>query len=205
MRDIITKWWSLSLAGHKLRISPDVVKSLQLIWRSFRLNLWVPNLQMSYRDLITWQNTRIVALSMAAGWHTLLTHWPIEIRKFQRNFRKVIFQLILVIDGWSIACKIVLKWIPMDLTDAKSTLVQVMAWCHQATSHYLSQFWSRSLLPFGAIRPQWVNSSPPRRNGRHFADNLFRCIFMNEKFCILIKIPLKFVPKGLINNNPTLV
>ena len=25
---------------------------------------------------------------------------------------------------------------PMDLTDGKSTLVQVMAWYHQATSHY---------------------------------------------------------------------
>ena len=29
--------------------------------------------------------------------------------------------------------------------------------------------------------------------------------FMNEKFCILIKISLKFVPKGPIDNNPALV
>ena len=78
--------------------------------------------------------------------------------RFQRNFRKVIFQLILVIDGWNISCKIVLKWMPMDLTDGKSTLVQVMAWCHQATSHYLSQCWPKSLSPYGVIRPQWVNS-----------------------------------------------
>ena len=28
--------------------------------------------------------------------------------------------------------------------DYKSALVQVMAWCHQATSHYLSQCWPRS-------------------------------------------------------------
>ena len=27
------------------------------------------------------------------------------------------------------------------LTDDKSTLVHVMAWCRQATSHYLSQYW----------------------------------------------------------------
>ena len=76
--------------------------------------------------------------------------------RFQTNFRKVIFQLILVTDDWSISCKIVLKWMPMDLTDGKSTLEQVMAWCRQATSHYLSQCWPRSLLPYGAIRPQWV-------------------------------------------------
>ena len=29
----------------------------------------------------------------------------------------------------------------------------------------------------------------------------YRCIFVNEKFCILIKISLKFVPDGVINNN----
>ena len=53
---------------------------------------------------------------------------------------------------------------------------------------------------------QWyVNSSHPGQNGRHFADDIFSCIFVNEKFCILIKISLKFVPKGPIDNNPTLV
>ena len=35
----------------------------------------------------------------------------------------------------------------------------------------------------------------PEQNGQHFADNIFKCILMNEKYCILIKISLKFVPK----------
>ena len=35
-----------------------------------------------------------------------------------------------------------------------------------------------------------VNSSPTGQNGYHFADDIFKCIFMNEKFCILIKISL---------------
>ena len=50
-----------------------------------------------------------------------------------------------------------------------------------------------------------INSSPPGQNGCHFADDIFRCIFVNEKFCILIKISLKFIPKGAIYNNPALV
>ena len=54
---------------------------------------------------------------------------------------------------------IVLRWISLDLSDDKSTLVQVMAWCRQAKSHYLSQCWPRSLSPYGVIRPQWVNKS----------------------------------------------
>ena len=47
---------------------------------------------------------------------------------------------------------------PLNLTDDKSTLVQVMAWCRQATSHYLSQCWPRSMSPNGVTRPQWVKS-----------------------------------------------
>ena len=50
-----------------------------------------------------------------------------------------------------------------------------------------------------------VNSSPPGQNGRHFADDLFRCIFVNEHFRILNKITLKFVPSGLIDNNSALL
>ena len=50
-----------------------------------------------------------------------------------------------------------------------------------------------------------VNSSPLRQNSHLFADDIFRCIFVNEKFCILIKISLIFVPKGLIDKNPALV
>ena len=32
--------------------------------------------------------------------------------------------------------------------------------------------------------------------GHHLTDDTFKCIFMIENFCILIRIPLKFVPKG---------
>ena len=35
-----------------------------------------------------------------------------------------------------------------------------MAWCHQATSHYLNQWWPRSLPPYGVTRPQWIKSLP---------------------------------------------
>ena len=32
-----------------------------------------------------------------------------------------------------------------------------MAWYRQATSHYQSQCWTRSMTPYGDTRPQWVN------------------------------------------------
>ena len=37
----------------------------------------------------------------------------------------------------------------LRLTDDKSTLVQVMAWCRQATIHYLIQCWPRSMASLG--------------------------------------------------------
>ena len=86
--------------------------------------------------------------------------------KFQWNFRHVIFKQILVIDGWGIACEIAQIWMSLVFTDDQSTLVQVMAWCRQATSHYLNQCWPRSLSPYGVIRPQWVKALPPASSSR---------------------------------------
>ena len=143
--------------------------------------------------------------------------------------------------GWGISYEIVLKWMPLDLTDDKSTLVQVMAWCGQAPSHYLSQCWPRFMSPSGVTRPHivnwiltnifcaiWIktqkcsweqrhlkshllsdghcvqircaNTLRTRQNGRHFPDDIFKCIFLNENVWITIKISLKFVPKGPISN-----
>ena len=50
-----------------------------------------------------------------------------------------------------------------------------------------------------------INTLRPRQNGRHFPDDIFKCIFFNENVLISIKISLKFVPKRQINNIPALV
>ena len=65
-------------------------------------------------------------------------------------------KLISKIDGKGVACAIALELMPLNLTDYKPTLVQVMTWCHQAPSHYLSQCWPRSMTPCGVTGPQWV-------------------------------------------------
>ena len=73
-----------------------------------------------------------------------LTRWPLG--NLNEIFKCLIFQIISVIDGWGISCELALRWMSLNITDDKSTLVQVMAWCRQATSHYLSQCWPRSLV-----------------------------------------------------------
>ena len=74
-------------------------------------------------------------------------------------FWKFTFQpCFILIDIFKSSYDNVLRWMPQNLTDDKSTLAQVMAWCHQATSHYMNQCWPRSPTPYGVTRPHWVNS-----------------------------------------------
>ena len=66
--------------------------------------------------------------------------------------------LTLVTDSWVISCEIPLCQMSLNFTDVKSTLVQVMVWCRQATSHYLNQCWPRSMSPYGVTGPQCVKA-----------------------------------------------
>ena len=71
------------------------------------------------------------------------------------------------------------------------------------------------VVPLSTIRLGWrplaattvmsFNTLRPRQYGRHFADDTFKRIFMNENVRISINISLKCVPKCLINNITALV
>ena len=45
-----------------------------------------------------------------------------------------------------------------------------------------------------------LNSSSPGQNGRYFADDIFKRIFLNENIKISIQVSPKFVLHGPINN-----
>ena len=70
---------------------------------------------------------------------------------------------------------------------------------------YLSISWFGATFGYCISWWRWVNTLRPRQNGRGFADDTFKRIFVNENVRISIKISLKFVPKGPINNYPALV
>ena len=57
----------------------------------------------------------------------------------------------------------------------------------------------------GLVNARLLNALRPRQNGRHFADDILKCIFLNENVWIPIEISLKFVPKGPIDNIQALV
>ena len=51
----------------------------------------------------------------------------------------------------------------------------------------------------------WLSTLRQRQNRRHFADDIFKCIFFFENVWISLKISLRFVPNGPINNISALV
>ena len=79
--------------------------------------------------------------------------------RYGSNFQSIIFKVIVQNRSLCFHCQIALRWMPMNFTNKRSSLVQVMAWCRQATSHYVNQYWPRSPTPFGISWPQWVNLS----------------------------------------------
>ena len=105
----------------------------------------------------TWANIDwALCQRMASLGHNELTHWSLG--DLNEVLDKYIFKLVLVLGGWGMSCDIAWRWMTLDLNDDKSTLIQAMAWCHQATSHYLSQCWPSFMSPYGIARPQWANS-----------------------------------------------
>ena len=100
------------------------------------------------------------------------------------------------LSSWALCHEIDLRWMPLNIFNDKSTLVQAMAW------YYQSQCWPRFVSPYDIARPQWVNKLMPKQNSCHF----FRFMFSNEGFFFtLIFISLKFVPKGPIKKKSALV
>ena len=58
---------------------------------------------------------------------------------------------------------------------------------------------------FGIPLISLLTHLPLNKMATNLADDIFNHIFLNENVWILIEIPLKFVPKGLIDNKPAFV
>ena len=71
-------------------------------------------------------------------------------------------------------------------------------------SAYLHQCWNIVTWTLGNKLLWNLNTLRPRQNGRHYADDTFKCIFLKENVRISIKISLNFVPKSPIDNIPAL-
>ena len=63
----------------------------------------------------------------------LLKLTPLAPGRCDSNYKSVISKYMSQINFMKTSCIIGLKWMPQNPFDDKSALLQVMAWCHQAT------------------------------------------------------------------------
>ena len=125
-------------------------ETTRLAWFCEWRNEWVAKRKAAYYDLNESLCQHPLSIMAERNVYESLTHCH---QRYGGDFKCALLQHIAMNNVKSISRNIALRWIPPVITDDKSTLVQVMAWCRQATSHYLSQYW-----PDGVTGPQWVNS-----------------------------------------------
>ena len=95
---------------------------------------------------------------------------------------------------------VALSAIALVLTIAEPSVATVLNANCKSFESFLDIIWNHrgvSYISFNTFRP--------RQNGCDFADDIFKCIFLNKIVRISIKISLDFVPKGRNNNIPAMV
>ena len=123
------------------------------------------------------------------------------------NERMVITKPLDLYPGiYSVNCKLFEDWGLLLVTEINWSSIGIWAWM----SNYIHvKQWYAVTGPypanFNGVSVEPLNTLKPRQNGRHFADDTFKCIVLNENVWIPITIWLGFVPKGSINNIPALV
>ena len=130
------------------------------------------------------------------------TVWCINTLRPRQNgchYPDDIFKSIFFNENVQILIKISLTFVPKGSINNIPSLVQIMAWCRPGDKPLSEAMMVNLPTHICITRPQWVNTMRLGQNVCCLADNFFKCIFMNEKFRILIKISLMIVPKCSID------
>ena len=140
--------------GHLVRISQDHLE--HLLTSSFPVLVQAQQVSLAiFSDTWPWPNYGRIIESQShwKGWMshhsctpisqddwTSMTGWLIRINSMSPGRCITFFENIISNDHflWTYLVHLLWNWTGIDANNLQSTLVQVMAWCHQATSHYRS-------------------------------------------------------------------
>ena len=84
------------------------------------------------------------------------------------NFKSINLKLIIQNSSLGTPCKIALMWMSQNLNNEKYPLVQINAWCYQATRHHLSQWWPRTMALLGHIETAEISFLGLYQNPSYF-------------------------------------
>ena len=153
------------------------MNALSLIWQTSQLPRHLPDFQTDWKPL----NKKADSRFAPSQWETCNIGYPTETH-FKLKYREISFAYNLFISQ------------PIVLND--TTVLCAKYQSDGTTQKYVMDERDFTRFDFNILRP--------RQNGRNFADDMLKCIFLNANVWIPIEISLKFVPNGSINNNPAL-
>ena len=105
-----------------------------------------------------------------------------------------IFKRIFLNENGRIPIQVSLSFIPKSPIDNIPALVPVMAWRRTGDKPLPEpMIYSVHRCIYATLEGDELSL---RQNDSHFADDILKCIFLNEKVWILIKMSLKIVPQG---------
>ena len=118
--------------------------------------------QQKYRTTFIWNHITVLKFNGNFNeneWHEANNAWCINSLVpgwCGSNYKSMVFKLIIENGSLGIWCVIALRKMPQNVNNhrnGKSNLVQMLAWCQQATCHCLSLCWHRLMLPKDITRP----------------------------------------------------
>ena len=168
MRDSVALYRRISLAGRKPRISPELYKHIIgpkestsvgiKILASFQSYFWrcvylkegfhLQNPCNSQIDLKCKGNCQEQSLAVCWKRSCLSIFDILKLIIFQLTFWNAFYWMKIIVFRFIFH----LYFFPKGTFDNIISLVHVMAWCRQATSHYMNQWWPRSVKPYDATR-----------------------------------------------------
>ena len=133
-----------------------------------------------------------------------LDPWEQTSLKFESKHTNSLSRKCIWVRSWNCCCLV--TWFCYQLIAKPGNKTATVSW-PDAQTFCQENVFDNVICKISAILfwPQCVNTLRPRRNEQHFADDIFKRIFFTKNVWISIKISLKFVPKGPINNIPGLV
>ena len=125
---------------------PNVVKPGQGLTGA--INKWVTHTSYGWSWLIQNYNNNIKHIFEVYCHFTSPLHNSLVAGRWGCNLKSINFKFNLQNSSLDTECDIALRWMLQNLTNEKSTWVQEMAWCRQATSHCRNQCWPISMSPY---------------------------------------------------------
>ena len=139
------------------------------------------------RQAIIWTNAGVLLIGPLG---TYFSEILIEIQTF--SLKKIWLKMLSVkCCPFHLGLNVLTLWVLVPCIYRTQTWLSF----YPQMSRHLTVLWQQQIQCSQPSDTCFFNTLRPRQNDRHFTDNIFKCISLNENVWILLRISLKFAPK----------